>query len=182
MCSSGGCFPKQNQSKLSSEPPTKTEGMLLRMTLQSCVGIASSILIASYFCRCPVVFTALKMDFLSLEPRSPQVQQSFHCCICYDGCPKAGCFYYWVLLQIWPKCHLPHEISVVWSRTHFFGLADICSGDYTISCSHVVQYNHNHKGSHFLVNMQLIWLLLFQQCDICSEKCQDSLFQMLLDT
>lgn len=47
-----GCFPKQNQSKLSSEPPTKTEVKLLRITLQSCVGIASSILIASHFCMC----------------------------------------------------------------------------------------------------------------------------------
>lgn len=33
MSSLGGCFPKQNQSKLSSEPRTKTEVMLLRMTL-----------------------------------------------------------------------------------------------------------------------------------------------------
>lgn len=64
----------------------------------------------------------------------------------------------------------------------FLGSSRLCSGDYTISCSHVVQYNHNHKGSHFLANMQLIGLLLLQQCDICSEKCQGSLFQMLLDT
>lgn len=145
MCPFDVCFPKQNQSPLGaqlSQHKDSSQGIENDLCGAVWVSWPPSCSTVSCLCKDPAVFAAWRKRrvFFSWSRAvaafgSNSLGASVKIETASFGASTVRCF-----CKCWPKWHVhqPWLVLAVWSRTYFFWLADICSGDYTISCFYVV--------------------------------------------